>query len=388
MADLYVELSKYFRLVRFDPRGAGISGDPPDGHVSHAGLALDIGAVIDALGVDTVHLVGAVSLGPAAVQHTVDRPETVDRLVLCDTGPVLADLPLDSYVKATDALVGLGVVPSLGALFPGNPNDDLPALERLMRGSLYNRSRIEPRDLRHFDVTGILTQVGAPTLVVKSQDSLYTDLTQTRILLTGIGGAEYRVVAGTMAPWLTDRDAMVELLVSFLTSGHHRRSSDGSDEFMTVVFTDLVSSTEVLDRQGDEAALDAFRQIDGLVAELCARHGGRVVKKLGDGSLLTFGSTARALAFSLDLQDRMSAQPLQMRIGMAAGEPTQEDGDVLGAVVVQASRLATLGGPGEIVVSDAVRQLAAGKRFAFRPRGELRLKGFEEPLRTWQVSRP
>lgn len=386
MAALYDELAKYFRLVRFDPRGAGVSGEPPEEGVTLGGLAEDIAAVATALEVAELNLVGAISLGPSAVKFATTRPELVTRLILCDTGPVLGDLHLDTYVKATDSLVDLGVVPSLGGLFP-TPTEDLPALERLMRASLYDRPPVKPRDLSRFDVSGALGRVRAPTLVIKSEHSLYTDMTQTRRLLVGIPQAEMRAVPGTMAPWLADLDSVVEAFVSFLTSEHHRPGQGRADGLLTVVFTDLVSSTEILDREGDAAGRRTFREIEGLVSDLASRHDGHVVKTLGDGSLITFASTRHALAFSLELQERMSSRPVQMRIGMAAGEPIREAGDIHGAVVVQASRIANLGGSGDVVVSDSVRQLAIGKEFEFEPKGEISLKGFDEPQRVWIVSR-
>lgn len=386
MAALYRELARYFRVVRFDPRGAGISGEPPEGEgVTLDGLVNDIDAVANALDVAELHVVGAISMGPAAISHAIGRPDLVTRLILCDTGPDLSDLPLDAYVRATDALVDLGIVPSLGGLFPSSPNEDLPALERLMRGSLYNRPRTEPRDLTQFDVSDVLDKVQAATLVLKSQDSLYTDLTQTRRLVAGIPGAQLRVVPGTMAPWLADHDSVVEAFVSFLTSGHHQPVAERSYGLRTVVFTDLVSSTEMLNKKGDHEGRRLLREIEALISEVCGEHGGHLVKNLGDGSLITFDSTRRAIEFALDLQDRVASNPLQMRIGMAAGEPIEEEDDVHGTVVVQASRIGDLGEAGEIVVSDSVRQLALGKGFAFEPHGEVQLKGFAEAQPVWKV---
>lgn len=386
MAALYRELARYFRVVRFDPRGAGISGEPPEGEgVTLEGLVNDIDAVANALDVDELYVVGGISMGPAAIRHAIARPDLVARLILCDTGPNLSDLPLDTYVRATDALVDLGVVPSLGGLFPSSPSEDLPALERLMRGSLYNRPRTKPRDLTRFDVSDVLSRVQATTLVMKSQDSLYTDLTQTRRLVAGIPGAQLRVVPGTMAPWLADHDSVVEAFVSFLTSGHHQPAMEPSYGLRTVVFTDLISSTEVLNRQGDHEGRRVFREIEALISEVCREHGGHLVKNLGDGALITFDSTQRAIEFALDLQDRMASKPLQMRIGMAAGEPIEEEGDVHGTVVVQASRIGDLGDAGEVVVSDSVRQLALGKGFVFQPHDEVQLKGFDEAQPVWKV---
>ena len=386
MAALYMELARYFRVVRFDPRGAGISGEPPEEGVTLHGLAEDIDAVARALDVAELNLVGAISLGPSAVRHAVSRRDLVTHLVLCDTGPVLGDLHLDTYVRATDSLVDLGVLPSLGGLFSSTPTEDLPALERLMRASLYDRPPIKPRDLSRFDVSEILEQIHAPTLVLKSEHSLYTDMTQTRRLLAGIPEAELRVVPGTMAPWLADLDSVVEAFVSFLTSGHHQPDRERAHGLLTVVFTDLVSSTQILDRLGDVEGRRTFREIEGLILDLCSRHDGHLVKNLGDGSLITFTSTRQAIAFSLDLQKHMTSRPIQLRVGMAAGEPIQENGDVHGAVVVQASRIADLGKAGEVIVSDSVRQLAVGKEFEFQPRGEICLKGFEEAQRVWTAT--
>ena len=387
MSALYRELARYFRVVRFDPRGAGISGEPPAEGVTLQGLADDIAAVARTLGVAELNLVGAISIGPSAVSYAVSQPELVSRLILCDTGPVLGDLHLDTYVKATDSLVDLGVVPSLGGLFTSTPTEDLPALERLMRASLYDRPPIKPRDLSRFDVSESLHQVQAPTLVLKSEHSLYTDMTQTRRLLAGIPKAELRVVPGTMAPWLADLDSVVEAFVSFITSGHHQPDRGGIQGLLTVVFTDLVSSTNLLDRLGDVEGRRTFRDIENLISDLAATHGGHVVKNLGDGSLITFPSTRQAITFSLDLQERMVSLPVRMRVGMAAGEPIQENGDVHGAVVVQASRIADLADAGEVIVSDSVRQLAVGKEFEFHPRGEICLKGFEEAQRVWTATR-
>ena len=114
--------------------------------------------------------------------------------------------------------------------------------------------------------------------------------------------------------------------------------------------------------------------------------GGRVVKNLGDGSLVSFGSNSSAIAFALVLQDAFRDGPLYLRVGMAAGEPIQEDGDLHGTVVAHASRIGDLGDAGEVIVSDSVRQLAAGKGFDFEPAGEVSLKGFDEPERVWKAA--
>ncbi len=389
MAAFYLELAKYFRLIRFDPRGAGMSDEPPtEIRFSIAGFSHDIDAVVNALDLDEFILAGAISMGPIVIQYASDHPERVSRLVLCDTGPVLADLPLEKFVEALDVVVELGILPSFSELVPSITTDDRHGLEGLMRGSLFSRpTKMANAGYLDVDVDQVMSSVVTPTLVVRSQDSNWTDEVQTRRLVAGIPGAQMRIVPGSLAPFFADVDSVVEAFVSFLTSDHHVRSAQSNDELRTVVFTDLVSSTEVLSRLGDDEGRREIREVERSVSDLCSVHDGRLVKNLGDGSLITFKSTKNALTFSLDIQERMEASPLNMRIGMSAGEPMQEDGDIHGAVVVQASRIADLGKSGEIVVADSIRQLAIGKGFSFDPGGEVRLKGFDEDITIWKVAK-
>lgn len=387
MAALYIELAKYFRLIRFDPRGAGVSDEPPLGTgVSIDGLFYDLDAVVEALDLAEFNLVGAISMGPVAIKYAVAHPKRVSGLILCDTGASLTQLPIDNFVKATDAVIPLDVVPSFSGLFNSPPSEDMRALEELMRGSIYNRQRFEPRNLDDHDVSQVLDQVRTPTLVIRSRESVFTDQAQIRHLVANIPGAQMRIVPGAMAPWLADLDSVVEAFVSFLTSNRHYPASQTDSELLAVVFTDLVSSTEVLSRLGDDEGRREIREVERSISDLCSVHDGRLVKNLGDGSLITFKSTKNALTFSLDIQARMATSPFNMRIGVSAGEPMQEDDDIHGAVVVQASRITDLTKSGEIVVADSIRQLAIGKGFSFEPRGEVRLKGFDEDTTIWKVA--
>ena len=153
-----------------------------------------------------------------------------------------------------------------------------------------------------------------------------------------------------------------------------------------IVFTDIVASTEVVDRLGDEAARNAVRSVEELVADHAADHSGKAVKHLGDGSLLEFRSASNALDFARKVQVELADGDIGLRVGMAAGEPIHEDGDVHGAAVVVASRIADAAGTGEVFVSDGVRQLVVGKQYDFNDQGEQSIKGFDEPLRIWRLN--
>lgn len=161
--------------------------------------------------------------------------------------------------------------------------------------------------------------------------------------------------------------------------------------FRTILFTDIVGSTRLTQRLGDSAAMGILRDHDRIVRGAIDRRGGSVVKHTGDGLMASFRAVTSALeaavAIQRDLADRnrTAEQPLDVRIGLAAGEPVVEQDDLFGAAVQLAARLCERAGSGTILVSGAVRDLAIGKRFAFEKRGRLTLKGFDEAVRLFEL---
>jgi class 3 adenylate cyclase len=157
----------------------------------------------------------------------------------------------------------------------------------------------------------------------------------------------------------------------------------------TVLFTDLVGHTEMMSRLGDEAGRAVLREHERITRDVLKAHGGTEVKTMGDGFMASFGSVTRAVECAITLQRAFAereGEPLSVRVGLNAGEPIEEDGDLFGATVILASRIAAKAGGGEILVSDNVRSLCAGKGILFADRGEFVAKGFEEPVRVYEVS--
>jgi class 3 adenylate cyclase len=160
--------------------------------------------------------------------------------------------------------------------------------------------------------------------------------------------------------------------------------------FRTILFTDLEGSTDLTLRVGDTRAMAVVRAHDQIVRDAIGRHGGSEVKHTGDGLMVAFPSVAGAIESAVDIQRRFadadrSGVPLRVRIGMSAGEPVAEGDDFFGSVVQLAARLTALAKPGTVLVSSAVRDLAVGKGFEFRKRGNLRPKGFPEPIPAFEV---
>jgi class 3 adenylate cyclase len=162
--------------------------------------------------------------------------------------------------------------------------------------------------------------------------------------------------------------------------------------FRTILFTDIVGSTRLTQALGDNAAMELVRAHDRIARRAVAANGGTEVKHTGDGLMASFRSVSSALEAAVAIQrdlateNRTARHPLELRIGLAAGEPVVENDDLFGAAVQLAARLCDRAGSGCILVSGAVRDLAIGKRFVFQRRGRLTMKGFDEPINLFEVA--
>ncbi len=165
-----------------------------------------------------------------------------------------------------------------------------------------------------------------------------------------------------------------------------RLQSQPRGRFSTILFTDVEGSTALTDRLGDAAAREVLREHERTTREALKAHGGSEVKTMGDGFMASFGSATKALECAVGIQRAFGDGDIRVRIGLNAGEPIAEDDDLHGTAVIVAARIAAQANGGEILVSDVVRQLVAGKGFLFNDRGEHALKGFEDPVRVFEVS--
>jgi class 3 adenylate cyclase len=159
--------------------------------------------------------------------------------------------------------------------------------------------------------------------------------------------------------------------------------------FHAILFTDLVGHTEMMSRLGDEAGRAVLREHEDITRNVLKQYGGTEVKTMGDGFMASFGSVTKAVECAVALQRAFAereGEPLAVRVGLNAGEPIEEDGDLFGATVILASRIAAKADAGEILVADTVRGLCSGKGFLFADRGDFVAKGFEEPVRVYEVS--
>ena len=160
--------------------------------------------------------------------------------------------------------------------------------------------------------------------------------------------------------------------------------------FRTIMITDIVGSTSMLERLGDVAAKELVMSLDGQIADHVARSSGRRVDHTGDGVLSSFASAADAIACSIALQRSVAMreddpEPVAIRVGLAAGEPIREGDRLFGAAVNLAARMCATAEPSTIYVPSGVRELSLGKGFTFLDRGRVELKGFSEPVQVFEV---
>lgn len=162
--------------------------------------------------------------------------------------------------------------------------------------------------------------------------------------------------------------------------------------FRTIVFTDLLDSTPLAQRIGDEAYVELLKKHDELMHGCLEQHRGNRVKSTGDGLMASFSSVAMAVQCMIDMQRALAEhnvsrpdRELLVRMGAAAGEPVSHGEDLFGTAVNLAARLSSHAKPGQIMVAGVVRDLCIGKTFSFANQGELQLKGFPEPVRAYEV---
>jgi class 3 adenylate cyclase len=156
----------------------------------------------------------------------------------------------------------------------------------------------------------------------------------------------------------------------------------------TVLFTDLVGHTEMMQRLGDERGREVLRDHERITRDLLKQYGGTEKRTDGDGFMASFASVTKAMDCAIALQRAFAAhegEPLQVRVGLNAGEPIEEDGDLFGSTVIMASRIAAHAGAGEILIPEPLRHLLTGKSYVYADRGATRLKGFEDAVRIYEV---
>jgi class 3 adenylate cyclase len=245
------------------------------------------------------------------------------------------------------------------------------------------------------DVSDTLDDLTMPVLVLHGRnDSIPFKL--GRDLAARLPNAKFVPFAGSSSSGLSQVDQKLGPIREFLGLEPLTKAAPAVHNISTILFTDVEGSTALTDRVGDAAARQLLREHERITREALTAHGGSEVKTMGDGFMASFGSATSALECAIALQrafaerNESAEEPIKVRIGLNAGEPIAEDdpggrGDLFGTAVNMAARIASKADAGEILVADVVRQLVAGKEFLFADRGDTELRGFEDPVRLYEV---
>ncbi len=271
---------------------------------------------------------------------------------------------------------------ALGGLLPSvRSTRQLAMLERMSASPGMARATIEATFLR-IDVRPILPTITAPTLVIHARDDPWVPVQFGRYLADHIPGARYLEVDGVdHAPWFTEPDTILTGIEEFLT-GSHAAPSQSHRALRTVVFTDMVASTEHAAVTGDERWRAVLHRFGEITAELAERFGGTVVKSTGDGHLTTFDGPTQAIRCAEALRADAETLGIEIRAGIHTGECELLDNDIAGLAVHIAARILGEAGAGEILVSRTVRDLVVGSGTGFEDRGSVDLRGVPG---TWQL---
>jgi class 3 adenylate cyclase len=237
------------------------------------------------------------------------------------------------------------------------------------------------------DVEASLPLISSKTIILHRDHNPLMDLIGVRRVAAGIPHSRLIVLEGRpFYPFSGDGDAVLRILEEHLAP---RSAAGGVGPFRTILFTDVVASTPLLAQLKDAKMRAVMRDHDAILQAAVQEHGGRVVKGLGDGFMVEFAVPSAAVESAIAMQRGIQAQfadsDVRLRIGINAGEPVEEDGDLHGASVVIAKRLESAAPENGILVSEVVKQAVAGKEFTFAAQGDLDLKGFDEPVRAWSV---
>jgi class 3 adenylate cyclase len=246
------------------------------------------------------------------------------------------------------------------------------------------------------DVTSELVKVKAPTLLVDvpTSSGAVLNLDLARSIVSTMPDAR---LLSSQIQWDAFPPETVDEILAFLGVDIPPRALrfDGVSGIRTVLFTDLVGHTEMMRRLGDERGRAVLREHERITREVLKQYGGDEIKTMGDGFMASFGSASRAVECAIALQKAFAEHnadvgahgdaPLNVRVGLNAGEPIAEDGDLFGSTVILASRVCAQAGAGKILIPEPVRHLLTGKDFLFADRGEVTLKGFEDAYRLFEV---
>ena len=397
-AALIERLSSFARLIRFDKRGTGMS-DRPSSPATIEERTDDIRAVMDAAGSERAFVFGTSEGGSMACVFAATYPERTSGLILWGTQATwirTADYPWG--VTMEEALAEIEDLAEHGMtdryLFGAGAGagsslseEDREPIRRWWRaattpGALADLERMN----LGVDIRGVLPSIHVPTLVMNRTNDPVADVEAAGDLASHIGGARFVEFAGSTHAFFMgpNPDEVAAEIQEFVTGS--RPAIGGDRALATVMFTDIVGSTEKAAELGDHEWRGLVERHHKIVRDLLARSRGTEMDTAGDGFFATFDGPARGVRCALAAVDAVRPLGIEIRAGVHTGEVETIDAKAGGIAVIIGARIAASAGASEVLASSTVKDLVAGSGLAFEDAGEHELKGVPDIWHLYRVS--
>jgi len=397
MARFLERLASFSRLILFDKRGTGLSDRVSINQLPTLEQRMDdVRVVLEAVGSERAALFGHSEGGNMCVLFAATYPERTLALITLGCFAKRRD-PDDDYPWAPTAEnreeTAVDVEQNWGYLRPEDVEYYAPSrvgdeqfvrnLERyLRRGASPGAAAALLRVNSYIDVREVLPTIRVPTLILHRTGDHDANVAEGRYLASKIPSAKFVELAGD-DHWIAagDTDAIVDEIEEFLTGT--RPAPEANRVLATVLFTDIVGSTERAAELGDRRWRDLLAAHDAAVRRELERFRGREVDTAGDGFLATFDGPARAVRCAIRTGEALSELALEMRAGIHTGECELDGRRIRGIAVHIGARIAALAAPGEILTSHTVKDLVAGSGLRFEDRGVHKLRGVPDEWRLY-----
>ena len=377
-------LTSFSRLILFDKRGTGLSdrvGELPDLETRMD----DVRSVMDAVGSKAATLCGYSEGGVMCALFAATYPARTSSLIM--VGSFVRQKPAPGYLGARSEEQQEQFLQSIQKDWGGPVGLDLRAPSiahdervrqwwaRFLRMSASPAAALELTRMNYeIDVRHVLPAIHVPTLLLHSAGDMAVDVYSSRYMAERIPGARLVVLPGNdHLPWGADADAILDEIEEFITGEHH--SAEPDRILATILFVDIVGSTDQAAALGDRRWRDVLQSFYGVVRGQLPRFRGSEVSTTGDGVLATFDGPARGIRCARSIADGVRPLGFEVRAGLHTGECEVIEDNVGGIAVHTAARVATLAQPSEVLVSHTVRDLVAGSGLKFASRGTHTLKG-------------
>ncbi len=385
-ANFFRRLASFCRLILFDKRGTGMS-DRTSQIFSLEQRMHDVQAIMDDVGSERAALFGISEGGPMSILYAATYPERTIALVLYgsyakrswapDNPAGWTDERWATVLENTEKFWGMPKGIDLAMWAPSIANDERAA----NRTAAYFRAAASPGAVlavwqmnREIDVRNILSSIKVPTLVLHRTDERVISIDLARYMAEHISHAKLVELPGIdHMPWIGDSDAIIDEVAGFLTGT--RRAAEPDRELATVLFADMVASTERAAMLGDSKWRDLLESYYALARRQLELFRGREVDTAGDGLFATFDGPARAIRCAASIRHQAKSLGIDIRAGLHTGE-VETMGEKPGGLAVHiGARVMGSAGPGEVLVSSTVKDLVAGSGIQFEDRGVHTLKG-------------